>query len=74
MTDRICIQSQGKKKAHLSAEHLTSCTNGGCDGGWTKTAFDYYIKSGVVSGGNYATGEGCQAYQMPSCEHHVNKT
>jgi cathepsin B len=25
MTDRICIHSEGKEQAHLSAEDLTTC-------------------------------------------------
>lgn len=73
MSDRICIHSKDKKQVHISAQHLTSCIDMGCKGGWPKKAFEFFRKNGVVSGGNYGSNEGCQAYQIASCEHHITK-
>jgi hypothetical protein len=28
--------------------------------------------SGLVTGGNYNSGEGCQPYSIEACEHHTN--
>jgi len=77
MTDRICISSAGKNMAHLSAADMLSCCGicgFGCDGGEPSSAWEYWVESGVVSGGNYGTGQGCYPYQIPSCDHHVNGT
>lgn len=75
MTDRICIASQGQSNFHISAEDLVDCciTCGfGCNGGYPEAAWEYYVKSGLVTGGNYNTNEGCEPYTIPSCDHHVN--
>ncbi|KAI0986296.1 hypothetical protein GJ496_008638 [Pomphorhynchus laevis] len=75
MTDRICIKSGGKENAHLSAQDLVACCKScgmGCFGGFPTNAWQYYINEGIVSGGNYATNEGCIPYSIPSCEHHAN--
>lgn len=73
MSDRICIKSKGKKIVHLSAEHVNDCISGGCNGGYTQLAFEFFRTNGVVTGGNYGSNEGCQAYQFPNCGHHVEK-
>jgi len=77
MSDRICIASNGSQIVHLSAEDLVSCCllcGGGCNGGFLVAAWNHYRFSGLVSGGNYNTKEGCQPYTIPSCDHHVNGT
>ena len=74
MNDRLCIHSNGKKKVSLSVEQLKNCVNGGCNGGWMDKAFEYYKTDGIVTGGDYGSKQGCQAYQVASCEHHVNNT
>jgi cathepsin B len=77
MTDRICIQSQGKVNAHISAEDLVSCCSScgfGCDGGFPDAAWEYFASTGLVTGGNYNSNEGCRPYSIAACEHHVNGT
>lgn len=78
MTDRICIQSNGQKQTHLSAEDMTSCCDFcgmGCDGGDPGSAWQYWSTTGVVDGGNWtATPDGsCSQYSLPPCEHHIPK-
>jgi cathepsin B len=75
MSDRLCIHSHGAFKGHVSAENLLSCcfTCGyGCDGGFPGMAWDYWKEKGLVTGGDYGTGDGCQPYEIKPCEHHVN--
>ena len=75
MTDRICIHSQGKVKAHISAEDLLTCCGfmcgDGCNGGYPAGAFRYYQHYGIVTGGSHEDKKGCQPYAFPSCSHHV---
>ncbi|BFZ21116.1 hypothetical protein BsWGS_24155 [Bradybaena similaris] len=74
MTDRICIQSKGKIQFHVSAEDLLACCDdcgAGCYGGYPAEAWAYYQNTGIVSGGQYNTSEGCQPYEIPACDHHV---
>jgi len=75
MTDRICIASSGAQNTHISAEDLVSCCSAcgfGCDGGFPQAAWSYFKTSGLVTGGNYNTKQGCEPYSIPSCDHHVN--
>jgi len=75
MSDRICIASKGAQNFHISAEDLVACCSAcgfGCDGGFPQTAWEYYEKTGLVTGGNYNTKQGCEPYTIPSCDHHVN--
>jgi len=77
MTDRICIASNGTHTPHLSAEDMNSCCDScgdGCDGGYPGAAWDYWVSTGVVTGGNYNSSSGCYPYSIPSCDHHVNGT
>jgi len=77
MTDRFCIQSQGKMMYHISAEDLVDCCDQcgfGCDGGFPESAWDYFVSPGIVTGGNYNSNEGCQPYSIASCDHHINGT
>merc|ERR550519_1173716 len=74
MTDRTCIKSQGKVTPHISAENLLSCCDScgmGCNGGYPEAAWEYWKRSGLVTGGQYNTHEGCQPYLIPACDHHV---
>ncbi|KAI8776959.1 cathepsin B, partial [Biomphalaria glabrata] len=74
MTDRICIQSNGKVNFHFSAEDLLSCCDQcgfGCQGGYPSAAWNFYQETGLVSGGQYNSSEGCRPYTIPACEHHV---
>lgn len=75
MTDRICIVSKGAQNFHISAEDLVACCSEcgfGCDGGFPQAAWSYYKDTGLVTGGNYNTKQGCEPYTLPSCDHHVN--
>lgn len=77
MSDRICIASNGQTKLHISAEDLVDCCTScgfGCNGGFPESAWEYYVHSGLVTGGNYNTNEGCKPYSIADCEHHVNGT
>jgi len=75
MSDRICIASQGKVNSHVSSEDLLSCCEAcgmGCDGGFPGSAWKYFSETGIVSGGQYGSHEGCRPYTIKPCEHHVN--
>lgn len=75
MSDRVCIHSQGKKQVELSAVDLLSCCfdcGFGCEGGWIGPAWDYWVSSGIVTGGSKESKTGCQPYPFPRCEHHTN--
>jgi len=77
MSDRICIVSGGATNAHISAEDLVDCCSScgfGCDGGFPQAAWSYFKSTGLVTGGNYNSKEGCEPYSIASCDHHVNKT
>ncbi|KAJ7370099.1 hypothetical protein OS493_034310 [Desmophyllum pertusum] len=74
ITDRICIHSGGKLTPYISAQDLTSCCGGcgyGCNGGFPEAAWSYWVYEGIVTGGQYLSHQGCDPYQIPSCDHHV---
>lgn len=74
MTDRICIASKGADTPHISAEDLMTCCNTcgmGCDGGYPSAAWGHFKLAGIVTGGQYGSGQGCQPYKLPKCDHHV---
>ncbi|XP_071854734.1 cathepsin B-like [Apostichopus japonicus] len=74
MSDRYCIHSNGSMNVHISAEDLTSCCmecGNGCGGGYPPEAWSYWVHTGLVTGGQFNTSQGCQPYQIPSCDHHV---
>jgi cathepsin B len=73
MTDRLCIASKGQVTPHLSAEDMNSCCDScgfGCEGGFPSAAWDYWVSTGLVDGGNYG-GDGCLPYSLPNCDHHT---
>jgi len=77
ISDRICIHSKGKTQVHVSSENLLSCCYScgfGCNGGFPGAAWAYWTRKGLVSGGQYGSGQGCQPYVIQPCEHHVNGT
>jgi len=77
MSDRICIHSKGANHVHVSSENLLSCCYScgfGCNGGFPGAAWSYWKRWGLVSGGTYASKQGCQPYVIEPCEHHVNGT
>jgi len=76
MTDRICINTNGTKQVHISAEDMNSCCDScgfGCDGGYPGAAWQYWQDTGVVDGANYkVTPSLCYPYSIPNCDHHLN--
>ncbi|XP_072175458.1 cathepsin B-like [Diadema setosum] len=77
MSDRICIASNGATIVNISAENLMTCCSScgfGCDGGYPASAWQYFLETGIVTGGQYESHQGCQPYLIKSCDHHVNGT
>ena len=78
ISDRICIRSGFKQpNVHISAEDLVTCCSDcgqGCEGGFPSAAWEFYNTTGIVTGGNYSTNQGCRPYSIATCEHHVNGT
>lgn len=35
---------------------------------------NYFRDTGIVTGGQYGSGQGCQPYLIPKCEHHTDAT
>jgi hypothetical protein len=76
--DRLCVATNATTE--LSSQDTTSCCNadngyssGGCDGGFTEDAFNYFAKTGLVSGGespDKGKGTSCFPYQLAECGHH----
>ncbi|CAH0701174.1 unnamed protein product [Spodoptera exigua] len=72
MTDRYCTYSNGQQNFHFSAHDLLACCNGcgiGCGGGIPTSAWNYWKETGIVSGGNYNSSEGCKPYGIAPCDH-----
>ncbi|KAL7872282.1 hypothetical protein SRHO_G00072650 [Serrasalmus rhombeus] len=77
ISDRICIYSGGKVSVEISAEDLLSCCDEcgmGCFGGFPDAAWEFWTKTGLVTGGLHGSNVGCRPYTIPPCEHHVNGT
>jgi len=75
ISDRICIASNGNDKPHVSATDLLSCCamcGFGCEGGDPRAAWNYWVSTGLVSGGTFTTHDGCRPYPFAPCEHHIN--
>lgn len=75
-TDRHCIASNGTDTPHLSAQDMLTCCYScgmGCNGGYPSAAWQYWVREGVVTGGNYGQKNGCQAYSLKQCDHHVDQ-
>ena len=75
--DRMCIATQGAFQELMSVSDTAGCCNGtecfsfGCNGGQVATPWAWFKRDGVVSGGDYETGEFCYDYTLPICAHHV---
>lgn len=60
LTDRLCISTNGSFKGFLSSSELLSCCTGcgdGCDGGFDDQAWKYFLEHGIVTGGEYKSGD-----------------
>jgi cathepsin B len=75
ISDRICIASGQKLQVRISSEDLLTCcgiTCGqGCNGGYPSAAWNYWHRTGIVTGWLYNTSNWCQPYSMPACDHHT---
>jgi cathepsin B len=77
LNDRMCIATGGQYQTLLSVADTTACCNGkacfsfGCNGGQVATPWNWFKKTGVVTGGDFGEGELCYDYTMPQCAHHV---
>jgi len=77
MTDRICIQSKGASKPHISAQDLLSCckTCGlGCNGGYPTMAWRYWVSLGLVPGSQTKDHSGSRPSEAPPFALPVNGT
>lgn len=78
--DRYCIATGDTTKI-FSPEDTNACCSGlvcsfsmGCNGGQPSGAWNWFTKTGVSTGGDYAdigSGTTCKPYSMQSCAHHV---
>lgn len=74
-SDRICIASKGKRTIPRSAHQVLSCchkcTNyeDGCEGGYMDETYRYFLRNGVVTGGDFNSSLGCQPYKYSKCDH-----
>ena len=74
MSDRICIASKGVLQTRVSTTHLTACCTecgDGCNGGELGPSFDYWVQTGLPTGGLYGDNTTCQPYPFAPCDHHV---
>lgn len=58
--DRLCVATNGDFNQLLSAEELTFCCHKcgyGCNGGYPIKAWERFKKHGLVTGGDYKSGE-----------------
>uniref|UniRef100_A0A672IJ25 Cathepsin B n=1 Tax=Salarias fasciatus TaxID=181472 RepID=A0A672IJ25_SALFA len=77
ISDRICIQTEGHTSVEISAEDVLTCCEDcgmGCFGGYPAEAWNYWVNTGLVTGGLYGSKVGCRPYTIAPCEHHVNGT
>jgi len=78
--DRYCIKT-GNAVPYLAVEDTTACCTGaqcsfsnGCNGGQPSGAWNWFVKTGVSTGGDYSdigTGTTCKPYTLQSCAHHT---
>lgn len=75
ISDRLCIKSHGKIKSLVSSSHIISCCKncGGCKGGLPSSAFDFWITSGVVTGGKFSDNKTCKPYFLKPCDHYSKR-
>lgn len=60
INDRICIKSKKNITAFYSPQKVLSCCDdcgGGCNGGYSGAAWQYWMKRGLVTGGDYGSNE-----------------
>ena len=76
MSDRICIVTEGRFQTRVSPQHIITCCTScgyGCFGGWPSSAFSFWKRSGIPSGGLYGDKNTCKPYFLPPCDDHMHK-
>ena len=71
ISDRICIASNGTFKEDISSQDLMTCCDScgnGCHGGEPLNAWQYWVDTGLVTGGLF-NGTGCEPYSIPPHHH-----
>ncbi|XP_065210589.1 uncharacterized protein LOC135838760 [Planococcus citri] len=70
LSDRYCIHSKGRYNLELSSRFILSCDkdNYGCDGGYIYLTWDFLVRNGTLTGGEFESDEGCQPYPMHPCD------
>jgi len=75
ISDRICVHSNAEQQVLISADDLLSCCGFrcglGCNGGFPGSAWKYWVRKGLVSGGDYGDQNSCRPYEIQPCEHHT---
>lgn len=75
MSDRLCISSGQKDQTRISSEDLLTCCGfscgNGCNGGYPSGAWNYFKRSGLVTGDLYGDKKYCMSYSFPPCDHHT---
>jgi cathepsin B len=76
MSDRICIASGQTLQTRISSEDLLSCCGvscgQGCNGGYPSAAWNYFHRTGLVTGYLYKDTKWCSSYAFAPCDHHVD--
>jgi cathepsin B len=70
MTDRLCIATNATDRRIVSYQDLLECCpNCGfkCNGGSTVFAYNYWINTGISTGGAFNTTGNCKPYIFPPC-------
>jgi len=76
--DRRCIKTGDT--ALMSVADTTgccgfiSCLSMGCNGGQIGTPWSWFVRTGVVSGGDFGDNTTCFPYTMEKCSHHVQSS
>lgn len=74
ISDRICIIYDQMINFNISSWNLITCceTCGSqCYGGDPFKALQYWVTTGIVTGGDYNDTLSCQPYPFPKCSHTI---
>ncbi|WKY03133.1 hypothetical protein Q1695_016442 [Nippostrongylus brasiliensis] len=78
MSDRLCIATKGENTVLLSDTEILACCGDdcgmGCEGGDPLEAWHFIQRSGICTGGHYATKDNCKPYPFHPCGRHPNQT
>lgn len=77
MSDRLCISTEAKEKRTISAQDLLECCPDcgfQCNGGSVLSAYNYWLNTGIVSGGGYMSPGVCKSYGFAPCSNPLWRT